>query len=183
MSMTQPPSAYVLEKSVSLYQQIQAKLADDPSMDPDELVTRLPPLPEDQAKWPHPSVLLRQAIDAEIWCERRETEAANLAKRYTARKNRYAERSDHLRATIVQLFEVLAATAAEGELGSASMVKAPAKVIADVDWLPEQYIRTTITREPDKIELAKALKALKPDETIPGAELSNPGLVVRITPF
>jgi hypothetical protein len=185
-----PVTAWQLEKSVGVWQRLQQQFSvDTTSLSNDEnVVGTAVDLPDslslpDGGHVPNPHILLARLIDDAVWADRRVEEADNLRKRYTSRRDRYAERSDAIRAHISALAEILDVSSAEGELGAFDFAKGRSSVVADVDRLPEQYIREKIIREADKIELAKALKALKPGETIEGAELSNPGWVLRITPF
>lgn len=173
-----PPSAWVLEKSVSLWQQLQQLLGDDTSLTTDEDVVAWLELPEGGAV-PHPRILLKRLIDAAVWADRRAEEADNLAKRYAARKHRYEERGDAIRATIAQLADVLSTKAEEGELGAFSLVKGRDSVkITDESKLAENLFR--IKKEPNKTAIGELLRD---NQKVDGAELSNPGLVVRITPF
>ena len=178
MSKAPYVSAYQLEQSVSAWQQLQETLTEDPSLAVDEDVVGTPiVMPGDT---PDPHVLLSRLIDAAIWADRRVEEAENLKKRYLQRQQRYEERSQKIRATISQLMEVLSVQAHEGDLGSVTMVKQPTHVIADVDKLAELYVRTTITRTPDKVLLGKLLRDGK---QIEGATLSNPGWAPRLDPY
>jgi hypothetical protein len=177
-----PPSAWILEQSVSLWQQLQDKLTEDPSLETDEYVVspRLPRL-DGEGTLPHPEVLLRRAIDAAVWNDRRADEADNLRKRYTARRDRYAQRGEAIRATIEQLLEVLGLSAAEGELGAGAMRKRPPHVlITDIDKVPPELKDTVTTVTAKKNPIGAKLKA---GEVVPGAELSNPTFGLTIIPF
>ena len=185
-----PVTAWQLEKSVGVWQRLQEQFsADTTSLASDENVSATAvDLPDslslpDGGHVPNPHILLARLIDDAVWADRRAEEADNMKKRFQARQHRYEERSDTIRAHIAELAEILGVDSAEGELGTFDTVKGRPSVVADIAKLPEQYIREKIIREPDKIELMKALKALGPDERIEGAELSNPGRVLRITPF
>ncbi len=171
-----PPSAWQLEKSVSLWQQLRETLQDDMSLSEDEAVTSLP-----DSSLPSPHVLLQRAIDAAVWSDLRADEADNLRKRFAARRDRYQERGAKIRQTINDLLQVLDLKAAEGDLGSADLVKGPrAVLITDIDQVPTELkaVVTTVTAKKNPIG-----DKLKAGETVPGAELSNPGLVLRITPY
>jgi len=172
------PSAWQLERSVALYQQLQqVMVADDPSFIPDE--DEIASLIQDAGLTP-PHILLSRLIDAAVLVEQREEQADNLRKRYAARRDRYAARGERLRATITDLLAVLNTGAYEGELGAAAIRKTPAKVIVtDISKLPEALIRRP-PPEADKITIGKLLKA---GETVEGAEMSNPGTTLRITAY
>lgn len=63
----------------------------------------------------------------------------------------------------------------QGEKFSTARVKVSYRysksVEADVNLIPEEFVRTTVTREPDKAALKEALLALGEDEHINGAML------------
>lgn len=178
-----PPSAWLLEQSVSLWQQLQDKLTADQSFEHDEYVVspRLPKLDGSGETLPHPEVLLGRLIDAAIWADRRADEADNLRKRYVARRDRYSARADAIRATIEQLIEALGVSAAEGELGSAAMRRRqPSVLITDIALVPDALKDTVTTVTAKKNPIGAKLKA---GEAVPGAELSNPALGLTIIPF
>jgi Siphovirus Gp157 len=176
------PSAWQLERSISLWQQLQqAVVTDNGAFVADEDV--IEKLIDNASPSLHPPAkLLGMLIDAAVWAERREDEAEALRKRYAARRDRYAARATKLRATINDLMDILGSSAAEGDLGSASYVKPPRRVvITDMNLLPEEYIRRT-DPEAKKTEIASALRGGK---AVPGAEWSdtNAAPVLRITAY
>ena len=163
-----PPTAYQLEQTASLWQQLrQGIVVDDELFVPDE--DMIEQMIEAAGREP-PRVLLARLIDATVLVEQKEAALDNLRKRYSTRRDRYAARAEKLRGTVNQLMELLGETAAEGDLGSASYVRARAKVvITDMTKLPEEYIKRT-DPEPKKLEIASAIKGGK---DVPGAEMST----------
>ena len=175
------PSAYQLEQSVSLWQQLHAAiLEDDPSFEADE--DAIERYIRDAGLLP-PRVMLERLIDASVMVGHKADHMANLVKRYQGRKTRYDERKAKIRATIQQLMDVLDAKAVEAELGSASFSK-PAKRIEvpDVNKLPEEYIKRT-----DPVPRLQEIGiALRKGETVAGASWSDTSQmppVLRITAF
>lgn len=166
-----PVTAWQLEQSVSLWQQLQARLADDTP--PDELYMA-PPVPP-------PHVLLERLIDEAIWANRRVAESKALMDRYKARRERAQIRVDAHRDTITRLLEVLGEDGWEGSEGAADMRERPASVIiTDIDKVPDELKTTEVVVTPDKISIGAKLKAKQP---VAGAELSNPARSLTITPF
>lgn len=178
-----PPSAWLLEKSVSLWQQLKDKIEADPSLADDEyVISRYLPNPDGGLALPHPAVLLKRLIDAAIWSDRRADEADNLRKRYTSRRDRYATRTEAIRTTIVELMAALNVQAAEGEEGAASMRKRPASVvITDLDKVEKQD--PTLVKVEKTARLTPIGAKLKAGEKVEGAELSNPQIGLTIQPF
>lgn len=174
------PTAYQLERSVSLWQQLrQSMIVEDDTFVADEDAIEL--LIERAGAQP-PAVLLSRLIDATVLVEQKQAHMDTLRKRYTARRDRYELRAQNLRKTVDQLMEVLGSTAAEGDLGSASYVKARAKVVVtDMAKLPPEYVKIT-DPEPRKLEIASAIKGGK---EVPGAEMStgNEPPSLRITAY
>jgi hypothetical protein len=172
------PSAYQLEKSVSLYQQFaDAVFTDDLDLDENEIGELVR-----QAGGRPPAEMLARLIDVAIALDRRADHLDGLRKRYAARRAAYLARLERTRGMVGQLLDVLGISAAEGDLGSAGLGKARATVEADVTKLPEEYIRRT-DPEPKKLEIAAALKAGK---EVPGAgwkDLTNAPPVLRIIAY
>jgi hypothetical protein len=181
-------SGYAIERSVSAYQQeaadlrfeqLQTEISEDPSLATDEDVVGLPVAGTQADPTPLP-VLLARLVDMAVWADRRAEESENLKKRYLARQQRYETRAEKIRATIADLMGIMDVTAYEGELGTVDLSQSASHVIADVNLIPEQYVREKVTREPDKVAIGRDLKA---GQTIEGASMSNPKPVVRITPY
>ena len=175
------PTAYELEMSASLHQQLHALVVDDdPSFEADE--DEIERLIREAGLQP-PRAMLVKLIDASVVAGHKVDHMANLVKRYTTRKARYQERQDKLRATIQQLMDLLGEKAVEAELGTASFAKPRAVVEApDVNKLPEQFIRRR-DPEPDKLAIAAALRK---GDTVAGASWSDTSQmppVLRITAY
>jgi hypothetical protein len=182
-----PPTSWQLEKSVALWQQIQHAQQQDEMLESDEVSGMIRPLEGSPENIPDPHVLLERLIDAAVWADRRVDEADNMRARAIARKARYQRRSDRYRNDIKQLMEVLAVAAWEGEEGTASTAKGRSSVlVTDIDKLEAarpELVKVETIKTPDKVAIRDAIKALKPDETLEGAEMSNPEPILRITAF
>lgn len=94
-----------------------------------------------------------------------------------SRDDRMEAREQMARNCIAKLLEAANLRKAERPTATVSMQSGKAKiVITDENELPEQYIR--VKREPNKEEIAKALKE---GQTVPGAVLSNSASILRIS--
>ena len=175
------PSAYQLEQSVSLWQQLHAAIVeDDPSFEADE--DEIERLIRDAGLHP-PRVMLERLIDASVTAGHKVDHFDNLRKRYTTRRDRYREREDKLRRTIAQLMDVLGAKAVEAELGAASFTKPRASVeVPDITKLAEEFIKRT-DPEPRRLEIAAALRAGKPVEGAQWSDTAQAAPVLRITAY
>jgi hypothetical protein len=179
------------EHSVSLWERIQHDQQADEMLESDEVSGMI--LPFDGAGT-HPGsnvpplhVQLERLIDAAIWADRRIDEADAIRIRAIARRDRYRARADRYRGKIKELLDYMELTAWEANEGSASFAKGRASVeITDLDKLEAQrpdLVKVETIKTPDKIAIRDAIKALGPDETLEGAEMSTPAPVLRITPF
>lgn len=97
--------------------------------------------------------------------------------RLRAREERMEARELMARNCIAKLLEAANMRKAERPAATVSMQSGKAHiVITDENELPEQFIR--VKREPNKEEIAKALKE---GQSVPGAMLSNSAPVLRIS--
>lgn len=168
------PSAWQLERAVSAFQQLREFYAADPTLadDEDVIATALA-----DAEITHPEVLLERAIDAVVWCERREVEADDLRREMVERRDRYRARSALLRDIIEKLLTALEITKHRAKLASASLGEGPQSVLlTDAQLVPDEYVRTE-----RHILLTLIREAIDAGKTVPGAVLSNPAPVLRIT--
>ena len=170
---SRPLTAREIELSVSLYQQLKAAVLNNDAEagetsffhDEDEIDSLI----EHAGRVP-PRGMLPHLIDAAILLDQKAEHLDMLRKRYTEKRDRYRVRCERVRATIDQLLAVLNETAAEGNLGSASYVRARAKVVVtDVAKLPPEYVKV-IDPEPKRMEIASAIRGGK---EVPGAEMST----------
>ena len=124
----------------------------------------------------HPEVLLERAIDALVWCDRREVEADQLRREMSARRDRYRARAAAIRDIIEQLLTAMELKSHRAKLARAGMVMGrPSVVITDEGLVPDQYFR--IERTLMKTPLADDLEQ---GVVIPGAVLSNPAPYLQI---
>lgn len=176
MSETRPPSGYAIERSVSAWQQVREALLADPDLVLDELVITAALVAADIT---NPDVLLERLIDAAVWCDRRADEAEELRKNMIARRDRYRARLETMRATILNLMSALEKSSHRAKLGLAVMsMSRPGVLVTDADKLAPEYVRVTVTREPDKT----AIRAdLDQGVVVEGAVMSNavPVLTIR----
>jgi len=166
------PSGRRIEQSVSAWQQLRAQLLTDELLEVDERVIAEALAAEDITD---PAILLRRAVDACVWAERRAEEARLLSQEYNARWHRYETRGENIRLVIQDLMEAIARKSGESYLAKFRLQPSPESVVApDVDLLfakyGERFVR--VTKEARKTELKAALKA---GEAIEGAYLNNAG--------
>ena len=176
---SRPPSAYQLEKSMSLWMQLSAQMETDPDFIPDEaeIEQRIK-----DAGLRSPFEMLSSLIDTAIVMDQKADHAETLRKRYQDKRDRYKARVERTKTTIDQMMQILETTAHEAELGSAGMYKARKHVvITDMAKLAERFVRRA-DPEPKKVDIAAAIKA---GETVEGAEMSgdNAPPALRIVPF
>jgi hypothetical protein len=167
------PSAWQLERAVSAWQQLREIYTADPVLaDDEEGISR----ELADAEITHPEVLLERAIDALVWCDRREVEADNLRREMVQRRDRYRARAETIRTVIEQLLTALDMKSYRAKLARAGMVMGrPSVVITDEGLVPDQYFR--IERTLMKTPLAEDLEQ---GVVIPGAVLSNPAPYLQI---
>ena len=166
------PSARRLEQSVSAWQQLRTQLVSDEVLDHDERVIAEALADEGITD---PAILLKRAVDACVWCERRRDEAQMLQQEYHARRDRYAHRAATMRNCIYDLMEAIERRSGESYLAKFRLQPSPESVIvSDVDLLyakhGERFVR--VTKEARKNDLKAALKS---GEEIEGAFLNNAG--------
>jgi Siphovirus Gp157 len=173
MADPRAPTAWQIEQAMSAWQQIQATLEQDPDLDLDE-----------QAIWQalghegvrHPEDLLSRLTDALVWTIRRKEEADALRVQMRDRRDRYLAREDAFRATIQSLMEALEKSKHRTALASLSIREArPGVRVTDANALPDEYVK--IIRQP-LLELIH--DHIDNGVIIPGAELSNPALVLYV---
>ena len=123
-----------------------------------------------------PHILLERAIDAVVWCERREIEADDLRRDMTARRDRYRARAVAIRDLIEKLLNALETTKHRAKFGSVSLGAGPQSVLlTDAQLVPDEYVRTE-----RHILLSLIRDAIDAGKEVPGAVLSNPAPVLRI---
>jgi hypothetical protein len=167
------PTAWQLERAVSAWQQLREIYAADPTLaDDEEGISR----ELADADITHPDVLLGRAIDAVVWCERREVEADELRREMVARRDRYRARAETIRAIIENLLIALEKTKHAAKWGAASFGTSPRSVvITDAELVPDEFWRVERTLMKDPIH-----DAIDAGKTVPGAVLSNPAPYLRI---
>jgi hypothetical protein len=162
------PSAYQIERSVSLWQQLQATLSLDPDLATDE--AQISDMLA-KADVEHPETLLERAIVVAMYskavAERAKAEAARVSQ-FAAR---YEQREETLRGLIAALMDILNIEQHRTANGIVAYfgVAQPAVEIIDETRLPAEVVK--VTRTPDK---ALIRQRLKDGRTIPGAVLGNP---------
>lgn len=167
------PSAWQLERAVSAWSQLRALYAADPGLAEDEEIISAALA---DAEITHPEVLLERAIDAVVWCERREIEADDLRREMAARRDRYKARAAAIREIIENLLTALEQKSHRAKLGRAGMVMGRASVvITDEGLVPDKYFRT------ERVLMKTPLhEDLERGEKIDGAVLSNPAPYLQI---
>jgi hypothetical protein len=162
------PSAYQIERSVSLWQQLQAALTSDPELVSDE--AQIAALLQ-AADAHHPETLLEQAIIAALYAQAVCETAKQEADRVAAYAARYAKREATLRALTEALMEVLGLEQHHTANGIVAYFGAgyAAVEITDLEQLPAEVVK--VTKVPNK---ALIRQRLKDGRTVPGAVLSNP---------
>jgi hypothetical protein len=101
-----------------------------------------------------------------------------LQDRLAIRQARFANRRGAIRKYLMQLMEAAGLKKVERPAATVSIAAGrPKVVVTEPDLLPDYYCR--IKREPNKDAIGKALK--EGVERIPGATLSNPEPVLRIS--
>lgn len=173
-----PPSAYRIQTTLSEYHtrltQFHERLVNDPRAASDEQIIAAT-LGDLRAP---PEQLLARSIDAEVWAEMRVKEADDMRIGFTLRRNRYQEHVDYLRSVIDGLLRLLKLSDHRGKLGSAAIVATPHSVeIISEDRIPEHYWK--IERALKRSEIKRALES---GEEVPGAQLTERGETLRITP-
>jgi hypothetical protein len=167
------PSAWQLERAVSAWQQLREIYAADPVLaDDEEGISR----ELADAEITHPDVLLGRAIDAVVWCERREIEADQLRREMVQRRDRYRARAETIRSVIENLLFALEKTKHAAKWGAASLAMGPKSVVlTDAELVPDEFCRTE-----RHVQLTLIREAIDAGEAVPGAALSNPAPVLRI---
>lgn len=179
MADPRAPGPLAIERCVSAYQRVQHALTAD-----DELAADEAPLADIYAADPKilpPEELLRRFVAAIAFAESRAAEAAAFATGMAKRATRYAARAAAMRSELLEIMLALERSSFSGSpFGTAFVAKGrPSTVVTDEKMLPAEYWRD-VKREVDRTKLGNALKALAPDEMIPGAVLSNPMPVLAI---
>jgi hypothetical protein len=167
------PSGEALERAVSMFQQLRDIYGLDPTLAEDEAEIRAQ---LDAADITHPDILLARLIDAAVWADRRETEADDIRREVTARRDRYRARQSNIRVIIAQLLDALEIKSHRARYGAASLAPGPVSVLlTDAELVPDEYVR--IERH---IQWTPIRAAIEAGAEVPGAVLSNPGPVLRI---
>jgi len=169
----QVPSGYQLERAVSLWQQLRDVYDLDPSLAEDEDVINSAFA---DAEITHPDTLLSRAIDALVWCERREVEADDIRREVIARRDRYRARASNIRVIIAELLDALRIRSHRAKYGAASLAAGPPSVVlTDADLVPDEFVR--IERH---VQLTPIKEAIEAGREVPGAVMSNGSTVLRI---
>lgn len=177
--ISRPPSGYAIEAAITAWHAARQRLLlEDPSLEDDEaaLVELLGP--EEGDVQDVLARLIRGAVHASLMADAAQKRIDTMI----GRLERYMGRAATMRATAFAIMDSVGLKKLELEDATASIRSGNPKVtITDLDALPGIYVRETVKREADKVTLLAVLKSLKPDETIPGAELSNgvPSLAIR----
>jgi len=166
------PSAFQIERAMSVWHQLRERLDSDPDAVSEEVIAAA----FDEAGASRPEELVARLIDAVWWTARQIDDAEQLRKDMIARRTRFERRDDLLRSLIQQLMGAINITRAKGRYARAA-ITLPTKrhaVITDADKLPDEYVK--VTREPKRALIAEHM--ILDGVIIPGAELSNPGIPV-----
>lgn len=169
MSDIRPPGPSTIERCVAAWQRAQAAIAADEELATDEqpIVSAFDADPSILS----PDQLLRRIVRALVFAEAREQEAKMLAALLQARQSRYAARAAWIRQELFDVMVALERPSFAAPFGTVSLrAGVPSALITDEKALPEEYIKTTVTRAPDKRAI---LDDLKVGVVIPGALLTN----------
>jgi len=167
------PSGDQLERAVSLWQQLRDVYDLDPSLAEDEEVIKAAFA---DAEIPYPETLLERAIDAVVWCERREIEADDIRREVIARRDRYRARAASIRALVAELLDVLRIKSHRAKYGAASLAAGvPSVLLTDADLVPDEFVKYERT-----VQLTPIKEAIAAGKEVPGAVMSNGGTVLRI---
>lgn len=187
MSNRQPPSSYAMEQAMSALQAARQWLLDeDPDIASDEAM--MADILGSDPDTADAMDVLHRVLRAAVYAK---TMAAASDARMTEiemRRDRYKRRAENL---ITAAFNAMAALSMRKvelpDLTATIRAGSQSVVILDEDALPDEYVRVTTTRVPDKRAIRDALiqrsESADPSQgiDIPGATLSNglPNLMIR----
>jgi hypothetical protein len=119
--------------------------------------------------------IIRLGIEAELFADALDRHMKVLQQR----RSRFEARGDACRSAVRDAMETLGLKSLLAEDFTVSIVPGrPRVVVSDMALLPPEYVRTK--SEPNLTAIAAALKALKPDETFPGASFSNSPPIITV---
>lgn len=170
--MADAPSAFYVERVMSVWMAARAQLAADPDLAGDENGAERILAGADADVREILARLLRAALHADAMATAADTMAATLIER----TKRYQGRRDALRDTAAQIMEIIGEKRVElPDLTASLATSQPSVVITDEAALPDEYWR--VTRSPDKRAIGEDLKQ---GVVIDGATLGNPKSSLRI---
>lgn len=171
-----PPSGYRVEQAMATWAAARARLlAEDPALEHDEaaLIDLLGP--EEGEVEEILARLVRGAVHAESMADAAAERIASMRERAARFKNR----AQTMRATAFAVMDSTGLRKLELEDVTASVRQGtPSVKVIDPDAVPDIYLETIVTRQPDKRTILAVMKA---GAAVPGCELTNamPTLALR----
>lgn len=118
--------------------------------------------------------VLVRLTEIDAHCEGIDMAVAKLA----ARKNRLGAQAERLKSSLLLALDTIEAKKLERPAATISVAKVPDKaVITNEESLPAAYLKEKTEIKPDRKAILDALKA---GHAIPGAEMSNGGVTLKI---
>ncbi|HYM25279.1 MAG TPA: siphovirus Gp157 family protein [Vicinamibacterales bacterium] len=175
-SQERGPGPATIERVIAAWQRAQARLDEDDMLAGDEQVVNVAfPAEETGREQADMEVdgVLRRIVSAMLFASLRETEAADLAKAMTARRQRYESRGEMLRRALLDILLIVERQSFAAPEGTITVKSIPGSVVITEEAdIPEDYMIERTTRTPDKAALRRDLAE---GVVIPGASLSNGG--------
>lgn len=170
------PSAWQLEHAVSAWQQAGAFIAADPDFEADQRAAYASLT--DGTGLREPGEYVARMLDAVVWIELDAERDDQVQKRIAARRDRGRARAAYVRELAKGLMLAIDLKSQAATIVSGSIARAPvAVIVTDADRLADEYVRIETIRTPDKRLIKEHIEA---GVVIEGAELSNPGFVLRM---
>lgn len=169
------PSAWLLERAISEWQQLRASMLSDEELIEDENAIAFALKQADAAD---PRDLLAGVIDACVWAERRAVEAKLLKGEYTDRQHRYEQRVEMLRVLIERIMRAIPVEKFPAKLARAAIVDAPQSLlVTDEAAIPEEWWK--VERSLRRLDLRQHMR--ETGEIVPGTEWSSGGTILKLT--
>jgi hypothetical protein len=169
------PSAWLLERAISAWQQLRASMLSDEELIMDENAIAFALKQADAAD---PRDLLAAVIDACVWAERHAVEAKLLKNEYADRQHRYEQRLEMMRVLIEQIMRAIPVEKFPAKLARAAIVDAPQSLLViDEGLIADEWFK--VERTLRRGDLRDHLK--ETGEIMAGATLSNGGTALRLT--
>jgi hypothetical protein len=168
MNEVRPPTGYRVEVALSAWHAARERLlAEDPALEHDEAMLVELLGPEEGEVEEILARLVRGAVHAESMADA----AAERIEAMRERAGRFKNRAQTMRATAFAVMDSTGLRKLELEDVTASVRQGtPSVKVTDLDAVPEIYVETVVTRQPDKRTI---LAVMKDGVAVPGCELTN----------